>query len=61
MKKQTFGEQVKAFRKSKGLTQQQFAELAGIDQPRVARIESGKDIYLSTYEKVNKIIQKDVV
>ena len=56
-KNQTFGEQVKAYRKSKGLTQKQFAELVGIDQPRVARIEAGKDIYLSTYEKVKKIIK----
>ena len=56
-KNQTFGEQVRAYRKSKGLTQKQFADLVGIDQPRVARIEAGKDIYLSTYEKIKKIIK----
>ena len=56
-KNQTFGDKVKSYRKSKGLTQKQFAELVGIDQPRVARIEAGKDIYLSTYEKIKKIIK----
>ena len=55
-KNQTFGEQVKAYRKSKGLTQKQFAELVGIDQPRISRIEKGEDFMVSTLEKISKII-----
>ena len=60
-KNQTFGEQVKAYRKTHGLTQKQFAELVGIDQPRISRIEKGEDIYLSTYEKISKIIDGEKI
>ena len=58
-KNQTFGEQVKAYRKNKGLTQKQFAELVGIDQPRISRIEKGEDFYVSTFEKISKKLAMD--
>ena len=36
------GANIKGFRKEKGLSQRKLAELADIDQPSIARIESGK-------------------
>lgn len=37
----TFGRRLKELRKSKGLTQQVLAELAGIDEKHLCRIENG--------------------
>lgn len=53
--KQTFGKQVKAFRKTKRLTQQQVAELVGTDQSHISLIENGNDFMVSTLEKISKI------
>lgn len=40
----TIARQIIALRKASGLSQRDFAELVGIKQPQLARIESGKQI-----------------
>ena len=47
------GEAVKIARNAKGLTQGQLAELCGIDQPMISRIEQGSD---SVSEKKIKLV-----
>jgi transcriptional regulator with XRE-family HTH domain len=37
-------QQIIALRKASGLSQREFAELVGIKQPQLARIESGKQV-----------------
>jgi transcriptional regulator with XRE-family HTH domain len=55
MKKQTFGEQIKDYREDHELTQQQFAELVGLNQSHISLIENGNDFMVSTLEKISKI------
>lgn len=41
--KQQLGQRIQAIRKSKRLTQEQFAELIGIDPKNVSKIENGNN------------------
>ena len=37
-----FGNCIKALREKKGITQEKLAEMVGLKQPHIARIEAGK-------------------
>jgi HTH-type transcriptional regulator/antitoxin HipB len=47
-----FGEIVKAQRKTKGWSQQQLADTAGVSRPTVARIEAGSAVSTATLAKI---------
>ncbi len=49
------GERIRELRKSRGLTQEQFAELIEVEQKHVSRIELGKSF--PTIERLDKIAQ----
>lgn len=49
------GEKIRELRKNRGLTQEQFAELIGVEQKHVSRLELGKS--LPTIERLEKITQ----
>ena len=51
--KSKFGQRVKELRKSKGLTQEQLAELINIEPPNVSKMESG--LHFPQPEKIEKI------
>lgn len=51
--KQKFGRRVKELRKSKGLTQEQIAELINIEPPNVSKLENG--LHFPQPEKIEKI------
>ena len=47
------GENIRRFRKKEGMTQEQLAEKAGIDQKQISKIESGRvQAKLSTYLRI---------
>ena len=51
--KEDFGRHLKAIRNIKGVTQEKLAELIGIEQRQLSRIETGKSfISFGTFEKV---------
>lgn len=54
MAKNSFGQKLKQIRKSKNLTQEALAELAGINEKHVSKIETG--VYFPTYTTLNKIL-----
>ena len=54
MAKSNFGKKLQQIRKSKNLTQAQLAELAGIDDKHLSKIETG--VYFPTYTTLNKIL-----
>ena len=45
--KKAFGEKLKRIRKSRGLTQEQLAEIIEIDSRNLSRIEFGKSLMIS--------------
>lgn len=47
------GDKIKQLRKSLGLTQEQFAEKAGIDNKHLSKIENG--LHLPSYKTIKKI------
>jgi len=49
----SLGNKIRQYRKSKALTQEQLAELIGIDNKHLSRIEKGK--HLPTYNIVRKL------
>ena len=51
--KDKFGKRVKELRKSKGLTQEQIAELINIEPPNVSKMENG--LHFPQPEKIEKI------
>lgn len=51
----TLGEKIKAFRKARGLTQEQLAEKIGIDNKHLSRIEKGR--HLPTYNITKKLAE----
>ena len=53
--KMLLGERIKELRKSRGLTQEQFAECIGVEQKHVSRIERGKSF--PTIERLEMITQ----
>ena len=49
---------VKALRARRGMTQEQFAEAAGLSRPHVARLETARqDPTLTTIEKLAKALK----
>jgi transcriptional regulator with XRE-family HTH domain len=62
MRHKTIGEQVKAWRAVRGLSQRALAERAGVVYPLVARLELGQtDLRLSTLERLAEALSIDVV
>lgn len=57
MYKQLLGKRLREIRKNLGYTQEQFAEIAGIEPQSISKIESGKNFpLLSNLEKIaNKL------
>lgn len=51
--KEKLGARIKAFRKAKGLSQEQLAELVGIEQKHVSRLEVGTSY--PTIDRLEKI------
>lgn len=54
MSKNSFGQKLKQIRKAKNLTQETLAELAGINEKHISKIETG--VYFPTYNTLNKIL-----
>ena len=54
MAKSSFGQKLKQIRKAKNLTQEALAELAGINEKHISKIETG--VYFPTYNTLNKIL-----
>lgn len=54
MAKNSFGQKLKQARKAKRLTQEALAELAGINEKHISKIETG--VYFPTYNTLNKIL-----
>ncbi|MBQ8459629.1 helix-turn-helix transcriptional regulator [bacterium] len=54
MTKNSFGYKLKQIRKSKNLTQEQLAELAGMNEKHISKIETG--VYFPTYTTLTKIL-----
>ena len=54
MAKNSFGQKLKQVRKAKHLTQEALAELAGINEKHISKIETG--VYFPTYNTLNKIL-----
>ena len=52
--KNSFGQKLKQIRKAKNLTQEALAELAGINEKHISKIETG--VYFPTYNTLNKIL-----
>ena len=52
--KNSFGQKLKQVRKAKHLTQEALAELAGINEKHISKIETG--VYFPTYNTLNKIL-----
>lgn len=51
----TVGERIRAIRKAKGLTQQQLAELSGLDDAYIGSVERGeRNFSIDTLEKILK-------
>lgn len=55
MTKNSFGQKLKQIRKSKNLTQSKLAELAGVSDKHISKIEVG--VYFPTYKTLTKILK----
>ena len=55
----TIGQELRRIRRAKDLTQQELAELAGVNYTTISRIESGdaKQVYWETAVKLAKALQ----
>ncbi|WP_338707396.1 helix-turn-helix transcriptional regulator [Paenibacillus amylolyticus] len=54
----TVGERIRAIRKTKGLTQQQLAELSGLDDAYIGSVERGeRNFSIDTLEKIVTALQ----
>lgn len=49
-------ERLKAFRKLRGLSQKELAELSGVSVTTINRIENEEDTALSTIQKIEKAL-----
>ena len=59
--KKELGSKIKSIRKSKGLTQEQLAELIGIEPPSLSYIETGKfSPSIETLQKLSEVLQVGV-
>lgn len=50
------GEAIRQARKEKGLTQEQLGELMGVQRPQVSKIESGRNLTVSTIARAFKAL-----
>lgn len=50
-----FGKNLKSLRESKNLTQEELAELIGVEYQTISRIETG--LYFTSYDNLQKIAQ----
>ncbi len=55
MSKNVLGKRIQQIRKSKNLTQFQLAEIAGINEKHISKIETG--VYFPTYSTLDKILK----
>ena len=56
-----FGKKVRSMRKEKGLSQEAFAELAGIDRSYMGHIERGeKNITLTKIYQISNALKVDI-
>lgn len=55
-----FGELVKEKRKAKRLTQEQLAEMIGVQKGQVSKIENGQNITLATVSRLLKALRINV-
>lgn len=55
MSKNSFGQKLQTIRKSKNLTQAQLAEIAGVNEKHISKIETG--VYFPTYTTLTKILK----
>jgi len=55
MCKNAFGKKLKQIRKSKGLTQERLAELAGVHEKHISKLETG--VYFPTYNTLSKVLK----
>lgn len=55
MPKNSFGQKLKQIRKSKNLTQAKLAEIAGVNEKHISKIETG--VYFPTYNTLIKVLQ----
>ena len=51
--KKKFGKKVRELRKSKGLTQEQLAEIIGMETPNISKMETG--LHFPQFENLNKL------
>ncbi|MCD8378008.1 MAG: helix-turn-helix domain-containing protein [Candidatus Gastranaerophilales bacterium] len=51
----TFGKKLQQIRKSKGLTQEKLAELAGVHEKHISKLELGT--YKPSFDTLNKIVK----
>lgn len=54
-KDNAFGKKLQKLRKSKGLTQEKLAELAGVHEKHISKLELG--IYKPSFDTLNKIMK----
>lgn len=54
MARDSFGQKLKQIRKANNLTQEALAELAGINEKHISKIETG--VYFPTYTTLKKIL-----
>ena len=55
MSKNVLGKKLQQIRKSKNITQEKLAELSGINEKHISKIETG--IYFPTYNTLSKILK----
>lgn len=55
MLKNDFGKKIKELRKERKLTQAKLAELAGVNEKHISKIETG--VYFPTFSTLNKILK----
>ena len=54
-KDNTFGKKLQLVRKSRGMTQEKLAELAGVHEKHISKLELGT--YKPSYETLNKVLK----
>ena len=60
-KLQAFGQRVRELRKNKGWSQEQFADLAGLDRSYMGHIERGeKNITLLKIYQISDVLEKSL-
>ena len=59
--KKTFGQKVNALRKGKNLSQEDLAEMSGLNRPYISAIEQGKrNVSLEVMEKLAEALEIEI-